>query len=113
VAAALQGYSAEPVARLWGADRFATAAAVAQAFFGGPRFAVYLATGRNFPDALTAVPAASVNGAPLLLVTQNDVPAPTAGELLRIRPARTYLAGGSGVVSDAVLGGVTWLLGKP
>jgi putative cell wall-binding protein len=113
VAAALQGYSAEPVARLWGADRFATAAAVAQAFFGGPRFAVYLATGRNFPDALTAVPAASVNGAPLLLVTQNDVPAPTAGELLRIRPARTYLAGGSGVVSDAVLGGVNWLLGKP
>jgi putative cell wall-binding protein len=113
VTAALQGYSAEPVARLWGADRFATAAAVAQAFFGGPRFAVYLATGRNFPDALTAVPAASVNGAPLLLVTQNDVPAPTAGELLRIRPARTYLAGGSGVVSDAVLGGVTWLLGKP
>jgi putative cell wall-binding protein len=113
VTAALQGYSAEPVARLWGADRFATAAAVAQAFFGGPRFAVYLATGRNFPDALTAVPAASVNGAPLLLVTQNDVPAPTAGELLRIRPARTYLAGGSGVVSDAVLGGVNWLLGKP
>jgi hypothetical protein len=54
-----------------------------------------------------------VNGAPLLLVTQNDVPAPTAGELLRIRPARTYLAGGSGVVSDAVLGGVNWLLGKP
>ncbi|HET7645812.1 MAG TPA: cell wall-binding repeat-containing protein [Candidatus Limnocylindria bacterium] len=113
VTAALQGYSAEPVARLWGADRFATAAAVAQAFFGGPRFAVYLATGRNFPDALTAVPAASVNGAPLLLVTQHDVPAPTAGELLRIRPARTYLAGGSGVVSDAVLGGVNWLLGKP
>ena len=113
VAAALQGYSAEPVARLWGADRFATAASVAQAFFGGPRFAVYLATGRNFPDALTAVPAASVNAAPLLLLTQTEVPAATANELLRIRPARTYVAGGSGVVTDGVLGGITWLLGKP
>lgn len=113
VVAALQAYSAEPVARLWGADRFATAAAVAQAFFGGPRFAVYLATGRNFPDALTAVPAAAVNGSPLLLVTQDEVPAATRAELLRIRPARTYIAGGTGVVTDAVLGGLSWLLGKP
>jgi hypothetical protein len=72
------GYS---VVRYSGADRYATAVAVATAL-GSPT-TVLLATGTNFPDALAAGPAAAhVHGA-ILLTDGSAVPAETA----------TYLAG--------------------
>jgi putative cell wall-binding protein len=72
------GYS---VVRYSGADRYATAVAVAKAL-GSPT-TVLLATGTNFPDALAAGPAAAhVHGA-ILLTNGSTVPTETA----------TYLAG--------------------
>ena len=69
------------VTRYSGADRYATAVAVATAL-GSPT-TVLLATGVNFPDALAAGPAAAhVHGA-ILLTDGSTVPAETA----------TYLAG--------------------
>ena len=109
---ALQAYSAKPVIRLAGADRYATAAAVSGAFFSRPT-SVYLATGANFPDALAAVPAAGRAGMPLLLVGRDSIPAPVRTELVRLHPPRCYLAGGSAVVSDLVVGQLRALLGKP
>ena len=63
---------------------------------------VYIATGENFPDALGAAAAAGAVGAPVLLVAQNSVPAPTLSELNRLQPETIYIVGGTGVVSDAV-----------
>jgi len=40
-------------------------------------------------------------GAPLLLVERDAVPAPTAQELARIRPARIVILGGTSAVSEA------------
>jgi ell wall binding domain 2 (CWB2)/Bacterial Ig-like domain (group 3) len=67
------------VVRYSGADRYATAVAVAAAL-GSPT-TVLLATGTNFPDALAAGPAAAhVHGA-ILLTSGSSLPAETAAYL--------------------------------
>ena len=111
VASSLQAYTAQPIVRLAGADRYATAAAIAQAFFARPPSA-YLATGLNFPDALAAGPAAGRFGSPVLLVRSSPIPAATTGELLRLQPPYTYYVGGSGVLSDGVVAYFTALLDR-
>lgn len=89
------------VRRLAGADRFATAAAVASEVGGGSGTAV-VASGRAFPDALSAVPMAVAEGAPLLLVEPRAVPAATVKALNDLGIDRTILAGGTAAVSDEV-----------
>jgi len=64
---------------------------------------VYVATGENFPDALGASAAAAVQGGPVLLVTKTSIPAETKAELGRLSPNVIYVAGGTAVVSDAVV----------
>jgi hypothetical protein len=85
-----------------GADRYATAAAVSKGAFGTNVPVVYIATGANFPDALGAGPAAAKLGGPILLVRRDAIPAATATELTRLKPAKIVVVGGAGVVSDAV-----------
>ena len=91
------------IQRLAGANRYATAAAVSSHVFGVNVPVAYVATGRNFPDALAGVAAAGSQGGPILLTQPNALPAETAAELSRLRPARIVVLGGSGVVSDGVL----------
>lgn len=102
VAAALDGYTAGEVRRLAGADRYATAAAVSAATTSPGVGAVFIVTGANFPDALSAGPAAIRLGAPLLLTEPGRLPATTAGELNRLRPQQIFVIGGTGVVSSGV-----------
>jgi len=81
------GYS---VVRYSGADRYATAVAVAKAL--GTPATVLLATGTNFPDALAAGPAAAhVHGA-ILLTNGSTVPTETAAYLAGAHT--TYAIGG-------------------
>ncbi|CPU62207.1 N-acetylmuramoyl-L-alanine amidase LytC precursor [Mycobacteroides abscessus] len=63
---------------------------------------VYVASGTGFADALSAAPAAAVQGGPLLLVQPNGIPTVVADELRRLAPQRIVVVGGSGAVSDAV-----------
>jgi putative cell wall-binding protein len=101
-----------PVVRLAGVDRYATAVAIAREFFDRPP-SVFLATGANFPDALSAVPAAGRAGAPLLLVQRDRVPPVVASELVRLHPPRCYLSGGTAVIGDSVVSQLRAILGKP
>jgi spore germination protein YaaH/putative cell wall-binding protein len=103
VVAQLAAYTAGGVSRLAGPDRFATAAAISRAFFGPGGAVAYVATGANYPDALSAGSAAAGASAPVLLVTRDGVPTATAAELSRLRPQRIVVVGGAGVVGDAVL----------
>ena len=112
VAAELRAYTSGAVVRLAGADRYATAVAVSAAFFGRPTSA-YLATGRNFPDALAAGPPAGANGSPLLLISDSSVPQVVTGELRRLEPPRCFLNGGSGVIGEGVVTYLIALLGRP
>ncbi len=88
--------------RVSGADRYATAAAISARWYPVGAPAAFVATGANFADALAGAPAAALRDSPLLLVTQNGIPGPTATELSRLKPQRIYVLGGTGVVSAAV-----------
>lgn len=96
------------VTRLSGPSRFETAVAVSEAFFepnapGDVRTpAVFITNGYNFPDALSAGPAAALLGAPILLVTPTSVPAAVIDEIERIDPPTIYILGGPPAVSEGV-----------
>jgi putative cell wall-binding protein len=102
VLSALRAYSGS-VVRQSGLDRYATAAAVSAATFGTKVPVVYVATGRNFPDALAGGAAAGMLHGPVLLVAPNEIPGSTAAELRRLAPGRIVVAGGSAVISNTVL----------
>ncbi len=86
------------VTRLAGDDRYATAIQVSRQY--APNVpAVFVATGTNFPDALSAAAAASLIGGPLLLTPSATLPAAVANEINRLRPAKIYVLSGTGAVS--------------
>ncbi|MDR1565382.1 MAG: cell wall-binding repeat-containing protein [Oscillospiraceae bacterium] len=92
------------VERLSGANRYATAAAIAQKMDtvrGSAPTAVFVADGTDFPDGLAAGAAAAVLNAPLLFTHKGDpngsLHVDTAAYLngLSTAPANGYAAGGS------------------
>lgn len=85
-----------------GSDRYATSAAISLAGFDADVPCVYIASGANFPDALSAGPAAARCGGPLLLVTPTTIPTVVAEELDRLNPDEIVIAGGIGAVSNSV-----------
>lgn len=87
--------------RLFGPDRYATAAAVAALFPAGTDKA-YVASGQDFPDALAGGGAAAIDGAPLLLVRTDELPAPAATQLDRLRPDEIVVLGGTAAVGPGV-----------
>jgi putative cell wall-binding protein/peptidoglycan/xylan/chitin deacetylase (PgdA/CDA1 family) len=93
------GFSVE---RLSGSNRYATAADISREFFSPGVAVAVVATGANFPDGLAAGPAADQLGGPVLFVTRDSVPSVTRTELLRLKPQRIIVVGGTGVVSSAV-----------
>lgn len=95
--------SGTDITRLAGSDRYATAAAISKARFGGGASTVFVATGGSFPDALAGAPAAAKARGPVLLTERWALPGATATELARLKPSRIVVLGGSGVVSDQVL----------
>ena len=120
VASRLTAYATSgTVQRLAGADRYATAARISASAFGANVPVAYVATGASFPDALAGGVAAGRQSGPVLLVTASGIPAATASELARLRPARIVVLGGTSAVSDRVVtglrgytaGGVTRLSG--
>lgn len=103
VAAALRSLAVSgTVSRIGGVDRYATAAALSAASFVTGVPIAYVATGRAFPDALGGSNAGGVTGGPVLLVTESGVPAATATELRRLRPASIVVLGGDAAVPSAV-----------
>ncbi|WP_146077259.1 cell wall-binding repeat-containing protein [Rathayibacter tritici] len=93
---------ASDTARLAGTDRYATAVAVTASAFTDAAPVVYLASGANWPDALSAGPAAAKQGGALLLTDPNVLPDVVAAELRRLAPQRIVVVGSSLSVSDAV-----------
>jgi hypothetical protein len=110
----LDAYTTGPVTREAGIDRFATAADISKKNFTVNVPVVYIANGRTgLVDALAAGPAAAKHGGPTLLVTTSSIPPATRAELLRLKPARIVIAGGTGVVSNTVLSQLAAYIGSP
>jgi putative cell wall-binding protein len=96
------------VTRIGGADRFEVSAAASRAVFapGTPVPTVsrlYIASGENYPDALSGSAAAAFKGGPVLLVTKSGIPATVKTELLRIRPSEIVVLGGTNAVDETVI----------
>ncbi|MEV8214490.1 cell wall-binding repeat-containing protein [Leifsonia sp. NPDC077715] len=90
--------------RISGSDRFDTSVAVSKAAYpasGVP--VVYIASGMNFADALSAGPAAAAQKGPLLLSTGADVTASVLAEVKRLAPAKIVVVGGVNAVSAAAV----------
>lgn len=101
VESALRSYSGT-VERVWGANRYATAAAISAARYTPGVQTVYLASGVNPADALSIAPVAAAENAPLLLSEPGYLPAETVAELVRLNPANIVLIGGTGALNDNV-----------
>jgi putative cell wall-binding protein len=106
VLTALDAYTTGDVIRIAGSNRYATAAAMSSFHLPSGAPTVYVTTGENFPDALAAGPAASVRGAPTILVRLGAIPSASATELDRLDPIRIYVVGGPKVISTATEGGL-------
>jgi len=91
--------------RIAGDDRFATSVEVSKSFSAGGT--VYLASGAQFPDSLSASAAAGISKSPVLLVSANSVPSTVAARLAALKPAKIIVIGGSDAVHDSVLSSVS------
>ncbi len=89
------------VSRLGGSTRYGTNLAVNKktATKGKP---VFLASGRTFPDALSAAPAASKVSGSLFLVPHDDLDEPTIQAIRALEPSEIFIIGGTGAVSESV-----------
>lgn len=97
------------VNRIFGVDRYETSAKASalykypyQAGEQSPR-RVYITSGQDYPDALSAAPAASRDRAPLLFTRKNGLPTAVSEEITRLKPQQVVVIGGTGAVSAAVV----------
>ncbi len=107
---ALGASAAEGAIRIAGANRYETAAAASQAAYPGGAPVAYLVSGRAFPDAVSAAPAAARDGGPVLLTDPLTLSGPTATELARLAPSRVVIVGGDAAVFPAAAAQVGALL---
>ncbi len=73
-----------PVDRIAGSDRYGTSALLSQRAFQATPVPTMIATGENYPDALTATAYIGARGGSLLLTRSTDLPAVIAIELERL-----------------------------
>ncbi|MGJ9404331.1 cell wall-binding repeat-containing protein [Arthrobacter sp. KK5.5] len=97
IEAAVPGIS---VTRKYGADRYATSAAIANHYFWSGSQRQFFTSGANYPDGLTGAVSAAYNGAPLLLTRQSCMPSPVADALANTEGWTNVLLGGTGVISS-------------
>ena len=93
------------ISRIGGVDRYDTSRKLVEDAFGpGPYETVFLATGTNFPDALSAGPIAGRLGQPVLLVNGSSagLDAPTRDALVRLDPSEITVLGGTPSISSGV-----------
>lgn len=100
------------VVRIAGASRYSTAIAISNAGFPDPVTSVpvvFVASGTNFPDALSAGPAAAKLGGPLLLTSPTALPSEVTAEINRLNPDSIVVVGGTGSVSASVYSALSGL----
>jgi putative cell wall-binding protein len=100
VAEQLRSYaSSGTVERVTGADRYETAANMAQKYASGVQ-RVYLAGGEGYADALAGAALAGHQRMPMLLTPQGALAPSTVAQLQRLKPQEVVVLGGTASVSD-------------
>ncbi len=94
------------VTRVWGADRYETAAEVAREIESvtGASFTAdaFVARGDEFPDALAVAPFAYSQAMPVLLTRPDALPAQTEAVMTDLAVDAAWVAGGTGAVTSPV-----------
>lgn len=119
------GWGKESIIRINGENRYETAASLAlaasattlsslitngsislktlpQTFSQQNTSSVVLATGDNFPDALSIASIAGGKRMPILLTTPQELPIESREALKRLHPGKVYIVGGEGVISAEI-----------
>lgn len=104
---------APAVERIGGADRYEVAVNISRSAYPGAAAEVVIATGRTYPDALSAGPLAVAGRGPLLLTSPDALPASVAAEIRRLQPRTVRIVGGPNSVSPAVEAALAGLPHKP
>ncbi len=93
------------VDRIAGGDRYATAAAVVDAFYpDGTTQGVAIASGEDFPDGLAGGAHAAGRGIPLLLAKPGELPSEAGARVAAGNPPEAVIYGGKGALGSAVEG---------
>lgn len=104
------GKGASGYHRLAGANRYDTSVRIFDTFFAGTNpTTVFVATGSNFPDALSAAAAGGAMNAPVLLVNGSgagSLNASQAGALSKSKAKTVQIVGGGGVVNEGLAGDI-------
>lgn len=101
------------VTRLFGADRYATNAAVVATGFPGSVSAAVVVNGTDWADLIIAGSVATKLGGPVVLVTRDAIPASTAARLAVLMPTHIYALGGPLVLSPTVLAALRHYTANP
>lgn len=103
IAEAMQAGADDRGVRIGGADRYETSALISQqAWTRENAGVVFLATGENFPDALSLSGSFAGVG-PILLTQPNELPEPVRGEITRLQPCVVVVVGSEASVSQRVM----------
>ncbi len=90
------------IQRICGDDRYNTAIEICKSgWTNGSEYAV-LASGENFPDALSAAPLAKKYNAPILLNPGTTLDTRVEDELKKLGVKQVFIIGGSAVIADTV-----------
>lgn len=86
--------------RLWGADRYATSAAISSSGWTSSDYVV-IASGEGYADALCAAPLAKKYNAPILLTESKVLNSKTKQEIKRLNAKHVIIIGKYGAVSQS------------
>lgn len=95
-------FSGYPMTRIEGDNRYATAVELSRRTFSANAPAVVIASGEDYPDALTGSALAGAEKGALLLTPKSALISVVEAELKRLNPARVYIMGSSAAISPAV-----------
>lgn len=87
--------------RIYGKDRYETSLKVAQVL--GSWKEAFIASGENFPDAVSAAPIAALKGMPIILTKGKELPKSVKEFVRENSSPMYYIVGGQGAVSEAAI----------
>lgn len=98
----VQAQTAVSGERIAGTDRYLTSIEISKFGWQGTCETAIIATGENFPDALSAAPLARKYNAPILLTYADTLKPELYSEINRLKVSKVFIIGGIGVVSKPI-----------
>ncbi|MBN2404038.1 MAG: cell wall-binding repeat-containing protein [Coriobacteriia bacterium] len=95
-------FSGFPIKRIEGESRYDTAVQAARLAFPGTADSVVLASGEDFPDALTGAGLAGAADGALLLTKSGSLPDIVKSTIVALAPKTVYIMGGKSAISSSV-----------